>query len=164
MPLHSSPHQVTCLSLLISRLRRLRRRQGLLRGCRQRLESPGPRAWSGRAAATNPFAARSTASSAPHAVGGRGRGRPRAGTWSGRAAATPPAAARATAAAAPHAVGRRHGIAPNRISQLSSVCIDWTAEIDADVSLCVPSASAGSTPAARIHLRNVLYSFSDISQ
>ena len=40
MPLHSSPHQVTCLSLLISRLRRLRRRQGLLRGCRQRLESP----------------------------------------------------------------------------------------------------------------------------
>ena len=55
-------------------------------------------------------------------------------------------------------------IAPTRISPLLSVCIDWTAEMVAGVSLCVPSASAGSTPAARIHSRNVVYSFSDISQ
>ena len=55
-------------------------------------------------------------------------------------------------------------IAPSEISLLLSVCFNWTAEIVAGVSLCVPSASAGSTPAARIHSRNVLYSFSDISQ
>ena len=55
-------------------------------------------------------------------------------------------------------------LAPTRISPLLSGCIDSTAEIVAGVILGAPSAFAGSTPAARIHSRILLYSFSDILQ